>query len=122
MSPHEVDLLLSQARPLTPRGADLVLDLRQLLLDQGHPGDCVHCFFSLLGDLKQPAALRPLKTWLENHLEIAVKVDDELKETLPVEFNLSQNLHDYCHHVIETVQQDRAYQGQKIQLAFSYSK
>lgn len=118
----QVDLLLNQARPSTSEGIDHLLDLRELLLNDGHPGSCVQCFFSLLGDLDRPASLRPLRTWLEDHLEIAVRIDGEVMERFPVRFGKSQNLHQFCKHTAEVIRNDRSYRAENIHLSFQYAQ
>ncbi len=106
--------------PTTAAGADLVLDLRELLLSRGHPGKCVRCFFGLLGEMDRPGALLPLRGWLEEQLEITVAVDGALVEALPVRLEGSEGIHDFCERAIRTVHRDRAYRGKRIDLGFRY--
>ncbi|GHC50634.1 hypothetical protein [Roseibacillus persicicus] len=120
MESSEVNELLSQARPQTSEGADLLLDLRDLLLNDGHPGTCVQCFFSLLGNLDRPGSLTPLRIWLEEHLEVAVRINGETRERFPVRFGKSRNLQDYCENTFEFIRSDRSYQEDKIHLSFQY--
>lgn len=121
MTPLKFQQLLSGAKPLTPEGADLVLDLREILLENGHAGTCVSCFFSLLGDLEQPGVLNPLKHWLEAHLVVAVQINGETRERLPVKLGNAKNLQDYCLGMVGTIRNDRAYEEDKIHLSFQYS-
>ena len=44
---EEIDEILKPLAPVLAREADAILDLRELLVSQGHPGKCVKCFFSL---------------------------------------------------------------------------
>jgi hypothetical protein len=118
----EVNELLNEARPLTPEGADLILDLRELLLNDGHPGSCVQCFFSLLGSLDQPGCLTPLRLWFESHLEIAVRIDGDIRERFPVRFGKTKNLRDYCQKTVDLMRTDRAYTETEIHLSFQYSE
>ena len=120
MSPLEFQKLLSKAVPLTPEGADLVLDLRQTLLEKGHPGTCVQCFFSLLGSLQRPGALNPLKHWLESHLVVAVRIDGKIREHFPVRIGNTRSLEDYCQKTAQIIRTDRAYKEEQIFLSFQY--
>ncbi|MEM9080016.1 MAG: hypothetical protein AAGC74_04920 [Verrucomicrobiota bacterium] len=120
MTTTEVNQLLAPARPLNSTGADLLLDLRDLLLQSGHPGECVQCFFALLNNLESPQSLSALKDWLETHLEIALRIDGQTQETLPIRLGTSQSLHDYCHRVIDLVRHDRAYLADRVALTFQY--
>ena len=116
----DVNQLLPKARHLTPEGADLVLDLRELLLKRGHPGDCVQCFFGLLGNLDRPGSLAPLRHWLESNLEVAVEINQQIRETLPVRFGKTSSLNDYCQHVASLIRKDRNYTEKRITLSFQY--
>ncbi len=120
MTAENVHKLLSHAKPLTPEGADLVLDLREILLGNGHPGDCVQCFFALLGNLEQPRALAPLRHWLETHLEVSVRINGEHRESLPVHLKDSHDLIDYCHKITDIIRNDRTYSEERIELSFEY--
>lgn len=120
MQPEKFGQLLAQAKPLTPEGADLILDLRELLLNGGHPGTCVQCFFALLGNLERPSALSPLRHWLEKSLEVAVSINGETRETLPVSLSGSRNLVDYCEQVTDLIRNDRSYSENQIELTFRY--
>ncbi len=122
METQQVDQLLAQAVPLTPEGVDLILDLRQVLLEKGHPGDCVKCFFALLGNLQQPRVLNPLRVWLESNLEVSVRINGKLRETLPVDLDNYRNLSDYCQTIVNLIRQDRAYSEKKIELSFDYQQ
>lgn len=106
--------------PATAEGADFLLDMRELLLSRGHPGTCVKCFFGLLGDLRRPGALAPLRHWLEQNLEVAVTIGGEVVEALPVRLDLSADLRDFCERTIATVRHDRAYDAERIELGFRY--
>ena len=120
MTSSEAAQLLSGARPRNPQGADFLLDIREILLEKGHPGDCVQCFFGLLGNLDRPGALAPLRHWLEQNLEVAVEIDGETRETMPVSFGNSRTLNDYCLRMVDLVRNDRSYQEDSIRLRFQY--
>ncbi|MDP0492228.1 MAG: hypothetical protein Q7Q71_14355 [Verrucomicrobiota bacterium JB023] len=120
MTGSEIDTLLAHAIPKTPAGVDVLLDIRENLKERGHPGQCVGCFFSLLKDMHSPEGLRPLRIWLEENLEIAVRVDGEEAEFLPVMLGKSRSLREYCEKAIELIRLDRAYDAQRIHLSFRY--
>ncbi len=122
MDAATVNDLIADARPLTPEGADFVLDLRELLLTKGHAGSCVQCFFGLLGDLNRPGSLLPLRHWLEAHLEVAVKVDGETREPIPFAIGTSKNLNEYCKQIFSLIREDRRYDEEMIRLNFQYRK
>ncbi|MBB5352715.1 hypothetical protein HNR46_002963 [Haloferula luteola] len=120
MTSIELQNLLSRVTPTTAEGADLLLDLRELLLSHGHPGKCVRCFFDLLGDLDQPGVLQPLRHWLEQHLEVEVTAAGTHLERLPVKLHGTGSLEDLCLRAIGTLREDRAYAHPDIRLRFCY--
>lgn len=120
MNSATIDRALAGIVPTTSEGADLLLDLRQLLLDQGHPGKCVRCFFGLLGDLRQPGALRPIRLWLERNLEIVVNAGNRELEALPLELSASDDLEDFCQQAIRVVREDRAFADRELTLRFRF--
>lgn len=120
MTPTKVQKLLQTVTPTTSEGADLLLDLRQLLLSEGHPGKCVRCFFGLLGDLRQPGALKPLRHWLERHLEVEVTAGGREIDVLPVRLDHAADLEAFCHRAIQTVRFDRSFTDSRIALRFRY--
>ncbi len=115
-----MDHLLTAIVPRTPEGADHLLDLRELLMNRGHPGKCVRCFFALLGDLHAPGALRPLRHWLEENIEVTVSIDGRTVETLLFHLSPDDSLEGYCQRTIRTVREDRAYHQPTITLGFRY--
>jgi len=116
----EIQKLLPTVAPTTSEGADMLLDLRELLLQGGHPGKCVRCFFGLLGDLRQPGALLPLRHWLENHLEIEVSADGREIDVLPVRLDRAADLEGYCHKAMDIIRNDRAFDAAQIAMRFRY--
>lgn len=119
---EEIDRILRPLAPVLAREADAILDLRELLMSQGHPGKCVRCFFRLFeaaGGKMQPQ-LAPLRAWLETHLEIAVRSGTEDLETLPFTLGKDDDLESFCLRSIEQIRLDRGYQSSRLQLAFRY--
>lgn len=120
MTSQELQRLLATVTPSSSEGADFLLDLRELLLAQGHPGKCVRCFFGLLGDLKQPGALQPLRLWLEQHLEVSVTAGAQEIDSFPVRLERAGSLEEFCHRAIDTVRQDRGFREREISLRFRF--
>lgn len=116
----DLNSLLLNVIPKTSAGADLVLDLRDLLMTRGHPGKCVRCFFGLLGQLDRPGALLPLRHWLEQNIEVEVRADGEIAETFPVNLEASDDIHGYCERTIRSMCEDRAYSARRLDLSFRY--
>ncbi len=119
---EEIDEILRPLAPALAREADVILDLRELLARQGHPGKCVRCFFRLFeaaGAEMQPR-LAPLKAWLEKHVEIAVKNEGEELETLPFSLAEDEDLESFCLRSIDYIRMDRGYKSSRVQLAFRY--
>lgn len=104
--------------------ADVLLDLRELLLERGHPGSCVRCFFRLFvtaGSKGRPL-LAPLRHWIEQELEIEVSERGRLLEVLPVEVRSGDTLESFCRRAISQVRHDRAYTARRIRLGFRYKE
>ena len=120
MDAATVNDLIADARPLTPEGADFVLNFRDLLSSGGHAGSCLQCFFGLLGDLNRPGSLLPLRHLLEAQLEVAVKVDGETREPIPFAIGTSKNLNEYCEQIFPLICEDRKYDAEVIRLNFQY--
>lgn len=122
--PPEIDGLLRPLAEALAKEADVLLDLRELLMQRGHPGKCVRCFFQLFqaaGEQYRPR-LGALQRWLETHLEISVSGDGRLLEVLPFELEKEkeQSLEDFCLRAIERIQLDRSYRASRLHLTFRY--
>lgn len=122
MTPHQVRELLETVTPTSSAGADFLLDLRELLLSEGHAGKCVRCFFGLLGDLNQPGALKPLRHWLEQHLEVEVRADGREVDILPVRLDDAADLEGFCDQTIRTVRFDRSFRHQHLQMRLRFKQ
>lgn len=118
----EIDDILRPLAPILAREADAILDLRELLTSQGHPGKCVKCFFRLFEAAGNEAKIKliPLQAWLERNVEIAVRTDNAELETLPFILGAGDDLESFCLRSIEHVRMDRGYQAKRVQLAFRY--
>ena len=120
MTQQELNQIITRVAPTTSEGADLLLDLRELLMSRGHAGKCVRCFFGLMGDLRQPGALQPLRHWLEQHLEVEVSSEGREIDVFPVRLGDDADLESYCHRAIETIRNDRSFSDNRIALRFRY--
>ena len=119
---EEIDRILRPLAPVLAKEADAILDLRELLVRQGHPGKCVRCFFRLfeaVGSEMQPQ-LAPLLAWLESKVEISVRSEEVELETLPFVLADNEDLESFCLRSIESIRMDRNYSGSRLQLAFRY--
>lgn len=119
---EEIDQLLRPLAPVLAREADVILDLRDLLASQGHPGKCVRCFFRLFtaaGTEMQPR-LAPLQAWLEKHVEICVRSGGRELESLPISLRRDEDLESFCLRSMEEIRMDRGYTERKLDLAFRY--
>lgn len=120
MTAEQIKELLPTLAPATPEGADLLLDLRELLLREGHPGKCVQCFFGLLGDLRQPGVLSPLRHWLESRIELEVSADGREIDVLPVQLGRAKDIENYCREVIGVLRNDRVFTAKNIAVRFRF--
>ena len=119
---EEIDRILRPLAQVLAKEADAILDLRELLVRQGHPGKCVRCFFRLfeaVGSEMQPQ-LAPLLAWLESKVEISVRSEEVELETLPFVLADNEDLESFCLRSIESIRMDRNYSGSRLQLAFRY--
>ena len=122
LSHDEIDELLRPLATTLAREADAILDLRELLKSQGHPGKCVRCFFQLFAaaGTELLPRLAPLRAWLEKNVEIAVRNESEELESLPLALGRDEDLEAFCLRSIQNVRMDRAYQTSQVRLAFRY--
>ena len=120
--PDEIDGLLATLIPTLSEEADLILDLRALLKERGHPGKCVRCFFELfeLAGANARPRLRMLQAWLEKHVELHVTSKGEILETIPFTVKSHEGLEDFCRDAIQRVRMDRSYRHKKITIGFQY--
>lgn len=118
----EIDQLLATLAPVLANEADLLLDLRDLLKQRGHPGKCVRCFFELFEVAGENARIRlkQLQNWLERHVELRVSSKGETLETLPFAVRSHEGLEEFCRAAIQRIRMDRSYKHKKITIAFQY--
>lgn len=105
--------------------ADDLLEIREAVLRQQMPGQCVSCFYRIMGvaERKRNTELvKPLKDWLETHLEIIAEDENHAElERFPVRLK-GGDLEEYCQSVISAVHQDRSYRTRHVHLYFSYKE
>lgn len=118
----EIDEMLKPLAPFLAREADAILDLRELIARQGHPGKCVKCFFRLFEAAGEPALpkLAPLRKWLEGNVEICVRGDGLELESRPLALASSESLEAFCLRSIHEIRMDRGYGARRVELAFRY--
>ncbi|MES2995576.1 MAG: hypothetical protein V4733_02075 [Verrucomicrobiota bacterium] len=119
---EEVDALLKPLAAALAREADAILDLRELLVRQGHPGKCVRCFFRLFEAAAPEVTPRlvPLRNWLEGNVEISLRGNGRELEAIPFRLRDEENLEDFCLRSIREVMLDRGYREKKLELGFRY--
>ena len=88
------------------------------------PGKCVACFYKVMGMAgrrREEAPLEPLKSWIEEHLEIVAEDECEqrLLERMPVRLR-GDDLESYCRGVMAEIHHDRNYASRNIALKFAF--
>lgn len=114
------DILRPLCRPFRKQ-ADSLLDLYGMTQSPAAPSQCVQCFFRLL-QVAEPSyepALRPLKTWIESHIEIAIQAGDAPKGSLPVQLD-QPDLQRFCENAMQRVQLDTMAHDRPVELTFRY--
>lgn len=126
MSPQPANALPEHVlKPLCQpfsKEADCLLDLYEMTQQPRHPGKCVQCFFRLLAAAKPEttSALQPLRHWIEEHIEIAVRpAGSPPTSRLPVWLD-TETLDQFCHQAIDRVRADTCLTDSQIELVFDY--
>jgi hypothetical protein len=122
LSFEEIDQILLPLTTTLSREADAILDLRELLASQAHPGKCIRCFFKLFhaAGNQRSESLAKLQAWLEKHVEIAIRSENEVLEVFPFQMEKGEDLEAFCHRSMEWVRMDRNYDAKLLVLAFRY--
>lgn len=117
---EEIDFMLRPLAAGLSNEADAILDLRDLLINHGHPGKCVKCFFQLFGaaDAGLQPKLSALKSWLEENVQISVRRGNRELEVFPLVL-LQDTLETFCLRAMETIRLDRGYPGD-LRMSFRY--
>jgi len=101
--------------------ADEILDLRDAAMKRQRPGLCVACYFKIAQAARNPALAEPLRSWIEENVEVVAEDDRDTLERLPVQLD-GDDLEDFCRNVMQTFQTDRAYDTPHIRLHFDYKR
>ncbi len=103
------------------KAADSLLDLYGMTQSPSSPGQCVQCFFKLLqaSDSRTQPALEPLKSWIEDHIEISIQAGDAPSGCFPVTLD-QPDLEQLCHRAIERVRMDTMSHRRPIELVFRF--
>ena len=125
MLTKQIEDLIKPVAKQMPFCADTILDLRTALVSRQHPGKCVACFFKILApacQIEKTNSLVPLRSWLEENLEIVVK-DDSTSELERLSINLLEDdLETFCQKVMTQIHYDRSYASKQISLHFAYKE
>jgi len=102
------------------READRVLDLYAMTQSGIHPGKCVQCFYRLLQVARpeQAGSLAPLRTWIEENIEVAIFAGESPAGSFPVRLD-SPDLEHFCGEAMRRVQMDIVTPEVPVELAFS---
>ena len=123
MQPEFIDQALREIAPYIDGCADQIIDIRETVLNQGNPGTCVRCHFTMYGKAANAAddRLFPLRRWLERHIEVVARdeVGDEI-ERLPVVLGDDEDLQSYCEKMMAEFRDNRAYSHRRIGLSFRF--
>lgn len=119
----ELDQALAPvAQNLAHRGDDL-LDLRDAVLEGTNPGRCLSCYYKIYGSAPSPEPiLAPLRRWLESHLEIVAKDQEQRElERLPVRLH-RHDLESFCQEMMDEILWNRTYQADSIELTLDFKQ
>ena len=126
----EIDAVLAALARQVPQEADLLLDIRDAAKTRRQPSACVRCFFQLMAKGASGRALKSLRDWLEQHIEVVahgVENPDEAEmrkkelERLPLLLE-GNTMEDYCHGLMECFQMDRVYVVPRVEMEFKYTE
>lgn len=104
--------------------ADWILNLYEMARGTSrHPGQCVSCFYALLGaaSREKRLALEPLRRWIEQNLEIEVRAGEEEAGVLPVLLE-EPDLESFCHQAMTRVREDAVIDAPRIALRFCFKR
>ena len=102
--------------------ADWILKLYDMTQGRpGHPGQCVNCFYALLGAARgeKRQALQPLREWIESNMEIAIKAGDIPAGRFPVLLK-EPDLESFCEEAMRRARYDAVFSAPQIELSFSF--
>ena len=112
------DSILSPLCKPFSKQADWLLELYEMTQRPNHSaGRCLKCFYALLesADSRKAPALEPLKSWIEDNVELELKEGDQTKCPRPVRLE-SKDFESFCTETIESVRRDESIQGEIVQM------
>lgn len=124
----EFDAILADLAKPFGRRVDVLLDLREWVADPSKAGSCIRAYFELLaespGTCEVVNALKRLKTWLEQRLDILVLDAGKsvCLEKLPLALDDGRDLSEFCHRKMSFVRNDRCHRARDIRLEFSFQE
>jgi hypothetical protein len=110
--------------PLFASHGDDLIDLHESASKRIRPGLCVYCYFRLrqTADAGAQNALFPLRSWLENNIEVVAKgPESRVIEKLPLRLDAT-DLATYCHRIMGDFREDRAHLHSQVTLEFQYKE
>ena len=120
---HAFDPVLAPLAESFCRQADTILDLRACVMANTRPGRCVACYFALQAAAAERAIAKlcPLRTWLENNIEVVASDASERQlEAFPLQLSESEDLETYCRRTMAEFHENRVYEVASVNLAFRY--
>jgi len=125
----DIDSILGPVAEAFSAEADTLLDLRKAALQQRDAGLCLRCYFAIRqrgGTAPAPPRkrrpLEGLREWVEHNIEIVAR-DHSLSELerLPVRID-TDDLESFCEGVMREFQENRAYDGDWIELSVAFKE
>lgn len=102
--------------------ADWLLDLHELTQKPNRKaGKCLKCFYALLegADSTKKPALEPLKKWIEQNVEITIKTNDTVADSMPVQL-VESDFDGFCQFTIDRLINDRVFHHPYVELELQY--
>lgn len=122
MLERPIDSVLHPLASECSHAADEILDLKKAAEDRNNPGQCVRCYYKIMGTVpeSQRTLVEQLRDWIESQLVVVVR-DAWQQELERIPVDLKENsLESYCHRVMEEFYQDRAYESPRLEMRFEF--
>jgi len=117
-----IDFVLHPLASECSHAADEILDLKKAAEDRNNPGQCVRCYYKIMGTVPESkrTLIEQLRSWIESQLVVVVRdAGQQELERLPVELK-EPSLESYCRRVMEEFYQDRAYESPRLEMRFEF--